>query len=562
MSQNRTQSSPAQLANRQISTRVGIQPAAVEWLLICCGNDDQLFKDTRKLIQPENFTVHEIPLRIAYQAMIHDADNYNGFTFQTLSSTAQEILRSDESLLLTAHQHTLLFADGPGGILKQIADPQGVEFSGPNISYARTILVKFAEERLVHQPLLDYLNPNRHGQGHIPDQLEDFLSSVQTVRSNLVTANQVPRVVIAPEFGTPVEASHIYRPTGVEFIDETLGGFCDGDCNGLIGPTGGGKTTLAINLATSAAEQAWTDTEETGEDAGVSIYITAEENASRLLPRIYANFFQIERERVELILREGWHHMSRPGELLDYETKMQHDQEDKLSEFERYESKRDALNRHMELLDLSGSAQYPDAGFGFIGECVSYISRMERPIRSVAIDYAGLLIDNHIEMNNLHDDKYRKLLGRFGQMCRQQIAEQFGCSVLVLHQLKGDASTWNPTKLIAHTDAEGCKSFAVNMASCMCLGTEDPRTKVRRLNISKSRHKTSLQPLTLRIHDQFAYMENVTGDYVINEASRSILTASEAANVRAADVSGGQAGPSGLQQNNTRQSQSGVFSEV
>lgn len=548
MSTERTQD-PALFAQQPLGTQSGLEPSAIEWMLIAFAQDLQLFAEARTLIAPHHFKHPEGPLRLAYEAMCVSLDRYNGLTFETVSDIATQMLQGNQSIILNHAQQQIIFAPNHTGLLYQICNPEGIDFCATNRSLARDLLQRFAHERTIVEPLRRVMNPGFNSG--IPENLGDFLEVINNQQARLSTLQTIPEVSVAPELGSTLVQSNVFHATGIPFIDEVLGGQREGDCNGLIGPTGGGKTTLAIQMAVAAAKQCWAEAQATGEPPKIVVFISAEEAAHKLRPRIWSAFFNIPREKLETM--QDWSVLTAPGQLDSYEMQMQHDQEHKLSESERYQLNAPQLSQCFKLVDLSGSDEFPEAGNGYIPEIVSYLSRYQQRIHSVYIDYAGLMCERYMATTNQTDSyAYRRLLKNFGDACRKQISERFRCTTWVLHQLKGDAGNSSPFKLMHHTDASESKDFAVNMAICGCLSVVDPHSGCRRFNWSKVRYKPgeAVPPITLRIHSKFAFMEDVTRLFVIDEGSRQFVSASDANAVHGTDnLSRRQtqmAGPAGM----------------
>lgn len=536
---------PAIAAQRPLNTQPKIQPAALEWLLISCVHDLQFFAEVRQLIAPHHFHPYEAPLRIAFEAMCISVDSYSGITFDTLRTITDSLISQNQSIVLTDVQKNLIFRNDEEGLLYQLTNPVGIVFDSVNQRLARDLLRRFAHERTVVDPLRHVMNPG-FNQG-VPSNLEGFLDKINKQTARLTTLQQVPEVDIAPAIGTQLQQSNIFQQTGISWIDNALGGQREGDCNGLIGPTGGGKTTLAIHMAAAAAKQCWTDAQTTGEKPRLVVFFSAEEAGVKLRPRLWSVFFQIARDKLERL--NDWSTLTTQDRLDQYEIDMQKEQPYKLSETERYMMYSPQLQQCLKIVDVSGSEEFPNAGNGFIPELVSYLSRYDQPIHSVFIDYAGILCERYMNASGKTDPfYYRQLLKGFGDQCRKQISEAFKCTTWVLHQAKGDAGNTSPTRLMHHTDAGESKDFAVNMAVCGCLGVEDPTSGCRRFDFSKVRYKSheDVPPLVLRINDRFAKMEDVTSQYVIDKAKRRFLKANEANAINGLGAVLPQAGPAGL----------------
>lgn len=507
-SHQRNQHDPALIAQQPLQTQAALAPSAIEWLLICFANDQQLFQEARELIAPHHFKPNETPLRIMYEALCLSHDRYNGATYETVASIVSDMLAQDQRVILTDVQQQIIFRRDEHGLIWQICNPTDVATEITNRAFSRDLLRRFAHERTIVEPLRHVMNPG-FNQG-VPAGLDKFLTTINTQQSRLSTLNLIPEANLTPSIGTPLVSSSVFVKTGVPFIDEPFKGQRVGDCNGIIGPTGGGKTTLAVHMAVAGAKQAWAEAQLSGQTPGLTIFITAEESAEKLRPRIWSAFFSIPRSKLEVLT--DWGELTQPGRLDPYELKMQDAQQYKLSEIERYQLCAPQLESCLRVLDLSGSEAFPNAGAGYIPELVSYLSRYQVPIRAVYIDYAGIFCERFMQSQGMDEKNYRYLLKTFGDRCRLEIAARFNCTVWVLHQLKGAVGKAAPTKLMHHSEAGESADFANNMAVCGCLGIADPHTGCRRLNWSKCRYVSAdkIVPPTLRINDQFALMEDVS----------------------------------------------------
>lgn len=193
------------------------------------------------------------------------------------------------------------------------------------------------------------------------------------------------------------------------------------------------------------------------------------------------------------------------------------------------------LKEHFFLLDLSGSDEFPNAGYGYIPEMASYLTRLRQQhdigFHSVYLDYAGLAVSRHMAVATGRSDEnaYRKMLKEHGDKMRIQIAAKFKTTAWSLHQIKGDKGKSRPTNLLHHTDAAETKDFAENMAVCGCLGTADQRTGCRRFWWSKVRYRPNeeVPPVTLQIDRDFAVMRDVTRNFHANEQTGQFLTERE-----------------------------------
>lgn len=507
------QRDPALIAQQPLVTQTFLAPSAIEWLLICFAQDRQLFNEARSLIASHHFKPIEAPLRLAYDAMCISIDRYGGVTYETLAELVNSMVIQNQSIVLTEIQVQIIFRRDEGGLLWQICNPTGIGNEATNRAFARDLLRRFAHERTIVEPLRRVMNPS-FNQG-VPENLNEFLDVINAQQSRLSTLSSIPRFDLTPQIGSVITASSTFLKTGTPFVDEPLAGMRIGDANGIIGPTGGGKTTLAVHLAVSIAKQNWVESQITGRPPKRVVFITAEESALKLRSRIWSAFFHIPRSKLETMT--DWNTLTRPGALDHYERQFQLNQEHQLSEIERYQLYAPQLANCFEVFDLSGSDEFPDAGNGYIPEIVSYLSRVEFPISSVFIDYAGIFCERYMRANGMDEKGYRYLLKTFGDQCRSEISARFACTTWILHQLKGALGKSSPTKLMHHSDAGESADFANNLVVCGCLGVACPFTGCRMLHWSKVRYRPNdkIPPTTLKIDDQFAIMHDVSRIYTI-----------------------------------------------
>lgn len=523
---------PALLAQRPLVTQEPMRPGAIEWMLICFAQDRQLFEDARRIVSVHHFRPHEAPCRLAYESIGICYQEYGGVSFEALCETATTVLERDTAIMLTQTQTAIIFHPGPDGLLWQLSKPD-VEMSETNKNLARALLQRFAHERTVVDPLRRVLNPSV-SRG-VPSDLTGIMQSVSNQMARLSSLQAIPEVDMAPDIGQPFAPSLVRKLTGVPFIDGPHGGQVVGDCNGIIGPTGGGKTTFGVYLAAACVRQCWAESQQSGAESDLVVYVTAEQSAMKLRPYLWSAFCQIRRDKLQTMT--DWNQLSTQENLESYEIKLQADQPYKLSETERYQMYMPQLKQCMRMLDLSGSAEHPTAGRGYVDEISSYLSRYEQPIRLVVIDYAGLICQAYREAKGWDANSDRALLREFGNACRRLIAERYQTTVWALHQMAGVHNKSTPTKLLHHSDAADSKDFAVNIATCGCLSVADPSTGCRRLNWSKTRHSdnTKLTPPTLRINEDFAIMEDVTTLYSISDDGRSFLSNEDRSQIQGTD---------------------------
>ena len=521
-------------SQRPIVTEQAIESAALEFLLIVCGTNKTIYLEAQRQLQLNYFYESESILRVVWLAVDASWRQYYGVTYETLESLVRHEM-SVNSMVLTQQHIDGLFSKSEYGLLYSISNPS-LDVRGANAELARDTLRKFVIARGVFSPVRRIMQTA--GAQQVPVDLYDILVRATKVHIQASAITELPVVDMAPDYGTAMVSQLELTSTGVPYVDAAVGGHRAGEVAGILGPTGGGKTTLGVHMAVANAGMCWFEGQRDGVRPKFVIYVTAEESAVFLRPKVWSAFFRIQRSRAAAA--DPFANMTTPETILEYERDDQRGQPRVLSERERYELKQPALRSCLAVLDVSGSAEFPNAGTGYINELEAHITRLvesrdNQEVSMVVIDYAGLIVQRHMEFNGMDESNRRTLLKYFANTCRQQIAERFMCPVWVLHQLNGEVGVSSSTRKLTHNSAADSKSFAENMVVCGVLGTAHPGTGCRLLNWSKTRNKANelVTPAVLKIHPDFALMMDVSGQYVISESGAGFLSAAEAASIGA-----------------------------
>lgn len=560
---------PALLSQQSVSAVSTVSGLAIEHLFACCIASPGLLRDAVRMLHVHHFDMTERALAVTWQLISEAASNSWLVTYDYLCTQLSLKLQMDRGVLPPNKLDEVLQADDSGlfWALTHPASPITEQSTG----YARNILQLLLQERTVARPLARIASMSL-GDGRVVD-MNPMLDAVALQRDRLVSLDAMPTVSSVVVRGTPTKRALEYRSTGIRFVDESIGGDSVGDVSGLLGPMGGGKTTLAIHMAVSTARYAFAEAIRTSSRPPLVVYVTYEQAATKLRPMSWSVAFQIPRRKLQS-LGDDWSRLTTPDCLEDYERALVGVSADgapypvtPLSETERWDAESVWLGRCFTFLDMSGSDEHPTAGNGGVPELLSYLERLQQdrqqPLRAVYIDYAGLLISGVANSQNISDERDRRnMLRELGMQLRRQIAQRFNCTVWLLHQMSGAATKVSPTRVLTHGDAADCKSFAENMAVCGCLGNEDKSTGCRLLNWSKTRHTdgATALPSTLRINNLFAMMEDVTRNYRADPARGVFMTAADAQRVdttaavvrpRASRGSvGSAAGPEGFDSSN------------
>jgi hypothetical protein len=490
-----------------------INPHNVEFILCYLLQTPTAITDTQDLITPEYFTAEEQVLAVLWQCIREARQQSWGTTVPVLQDMVRSRLTVSPVAILNCERF----------ITERIPTIVNHQLTVAEKEYGQSLLDRFLVERgVVRRLRRELATPDAVGN------LNGFLADVGTRLSRATGSRNIPRSDVVPVVGTPLEPSHVFYQTGINYIDNPLGGLCAGEAWGLVGPTGGGKSTTAMHIAVSTARHGWTEATGAGTPVPWVAYVSVEQPPKKLRPMLWAQSFFID--RAVCTGMNDWSALCGPGQSRPYEDIYWGGCATRPSELERYRAGSLWFNSCFSMFDFSGSPEFPHAGRGYVPEVASALRRTSdtlagRPLRLVVIDYAGLLVERSDLLAGARDyekAKYRLLRG-FADECRRLIAEAFQCTVLMIHQLRGAACDASPLRLVSISDSADCKAIGDNAAVFLGLGTYCRRTGCRRLNYAKTRNvqETACQPATLRIHPHFSTVDDVSNVYRVDDVAHA-----------------------------------------
>lgn len=493
-------------------------------LFTCLLRAVSFFDEARRFLRGNQFNaITEAHYAILWEVLCVMRDNNQRFNYSNVCTELHRLLSSNPGVLHPNFQPFLL-RQGPGGLIWTAFNLPTDEIDVPT---ARQHLREFLHERTVSSPLRRFME--NVSAGDTPLGLDDFLDSVVTQRQRIASMQTLPLVTTVPALDAEMRPPSIFHPTGMEWIDMPLGGIREGDAIGIIGGTGSGKSTLCAHMAVACAKREWELAAGARRLSRWVALFTYEEAVAKMQPRVWSAGCQIARSRLERLTNPATQ-LTRRDNMEPYERKLYGDNEqDMMCEQERWSTAGIWMNKTIALFDMSGSADFPDAGYGYIPEITACLeartAMLGIPPVFALIDYAGIVCRNYMAKNNMDDSSLRHLLSEFGNRARREIAERFGCTVCILHQIAPAEGQRHPTALMHHSMAAESRAFAENLAACACIGNPDPLTGCRRLNWSKIRYQAQerVEPVTLKINDEFATIDNVTSIYTVDDAGRRFV---------------------------------------
>lgn len=425
----------------------------------------------------------------------------------------------------------MIFGENPeSGILANLYDTDRA-----SLTYITgdPLVRQFLVERAIANVVIKHVNDMNEFNGYVDMSEPEHLKRMADEAERISSISAVVEIEdLAPDLSY-FNKMNTYQgvPSGIPWIDAHIErGQRYGDVNGIIGPTGAGKTTLGSQLFVSNVREAIQQYAK-GQDDRLCVFYTYEQRAFDLQQKVFSNAFSIARSsiREDTRLLESFSNGTtiplKPYEIGRFNNK---------SEVERYNLDREYFSRHGIIRNMSGVADICDderlikikknKGVGGLQELVNdlhYIQDTRKQgIRAVFIDYIGLVMERHYEVTADSDVFYRGMK-RFPDEVRQKVAGEFNCVVWLLHQMSGAANKIRPTTPLHHADAEGCRSLANNMSNCLCLGNPDTGSegggKCLYLSFSKLRNSGASGfdsvNLILQHNAIFARLDNVTDQY-------------------------------------------------
>lgn len=432
-----------------------------------------------------------------------------------------------QHVFLNPQQDFFLFGDStrPGFIQQSFApsDLDEAQQRAERAFYER-ILQRFLNVRSIKAGLQTIINGASSDTAPADPLaiLEQFAIKAQKIKH---IGSVITNTARMPEFGADIELPPPPIPTGCAWLDSFIGGIGNREVIGLLGPTGGGKTTMLISTAVRMAQSYWAESQNR-----LSVSVSYEGGADQVRPLCWAAAGNINRT----MFVEGkfdWSTFSTCDNLKPYDLELPENRNGTivLGERERWQNCMQWYNEHFFFLDFN-QQRNAQTGKGGLSEIVYALRSVQeefgRQIGFITIDWAGLMLARHMQTTrDANSSEYSRQLAQLADDIRHEICDEFDCSVLVAHQLApGQYSKIPPGKLMDHTQASHGKGFATNLHACACINSKDPETHVSTINWSKIRGL--IPPSThglVQIPRDLVDMRLVSDQYYIDTVTNRIL---------------------------------------
>ena len=334
----------------------------------------------------------------------------------------------------------------------------------------------------------------------------------------------------------------VKHTTGFPWLDQDMaGGQVAGECYGMLGFTGCGKTTTICTMAAAQARDAYY----TDPDNPDKIVIYGYEQPTKdYMEKFWSGAAEIARESVSIesgTYRGLINPSTDPKNPKDYEREIWPNDAIRLSEVERLDRWCEIGNKTVLLRNFSGVPDYwetgelarkrMDIGRGGVAEIKNDLRRLQdhygSKIRTVFIDYAGLLCQRQNAAAGEEQWAQYHALRILADELRNKVAGPYQCAVWVVHQLRISNETRSPLRYPTLADSDGCKSIANNMPYCYALGAPDKKrdqeggTCFRFVQVKGRRSSAngSTDGRILQHHQYFDRVDDVTDKFRIDKAT-------------------------------------------
>lgn len=502
--------------------------AQVDYCLLHMIRVPELFEQAKDELAPENFDRNsELPCLLLWGAALTAANNNGG---KLPEEGTRKVLELELSVYLSklgpipdeTLPQTIKFLDWVYATKPEDLSPVYYR------NYVRDLII---ERRIIATVSRDIAQARDIGRPvDLPKRLQDYATELQSVMSD-------PAVAAKSAFpiDTKPKPLNLFG-TGMEWLNKFLnGGQAGGEVYGVLGPTGVGKTSLAVMLTVGAA-RLWAKeyTNKKCAKKRVTFLVSWEQDSFSLAKRIWANAARVSSRSIDDWLRDyDPVPLSTTGKLKPYEYVELKDMIDSggvdrcPGEHERLQAARAELDDYIKIVDFSGyDPEISTAGINCVSDVIPVMNATlagQRDAGIVILDYAGVAIRRMLALKN-KTELMRHYLANWGDECRYRIAHPFDCPVWAFNQMNAEGNRKSPTAEQSHTDASECAAFVENMWFAFVFGTKDRENNVAYMWRTKERRaRGTAKPVLLDIQGDFCRLVDAGDAFQPDNHSRRLV---------------------------------------
>lgn len=502
----------------------------VEYLLMHIVRHRGTFDLAYDQLDPDMFSKpSEMPYRHIWRCTKEYYDKHGELpNYEALSVAALEAVGEDPITCMDDKVGQGLI-DATLDILTWIFDPERLDQITPSAArdILQDILISRGPEHEIRRAIQASSGKSIRNLPAIVSKMQRRIEDIQSLGAVEESVSIVPETwdqIVVPKMAT-----------GVEWVDRIMeGGGEPGNCNVIIGPTGGGKTTTAMQLAVSTARlQHQIATRRKEGEPGSVVFVSYEDDLRML--QIRANSYGAEVLKNRLRDKKPGEQLSTVGNLEPYEQAMYANDgtsaSEQLGECERLEQAKPWLSKYLHPVDHHDPAK---GGRGGIPEVKAKLTALQdktgMPIKMVVLDWAGNLVSNQLQGQDgsVDGSKMSLHLQNLVNIAKHELAAPFGCTVWIPHQLTGRVNKLSPAYFPHHSDSQWCSTFADHAWYAFVLGTKDKEHSVCQFGATKTRHGETPAPVILKIDGAFCRMVDVSQHFQIDKITGRLSPATDA----------------------------------
>ena len=317
--------------------------------------------------------------------------------------------------------------------------------------------------------------------------------------------------------------------TGVSFFDHLLdGGQVVGETYGLLGPYGGGKSTMGRMLSVRAAERSYVDWEAGGcvGTPARAYHFNYEDRIEQVRSRALSYLSGIPVKTIEAAMQTR--------NYREFGDTPQTGGSGRTTQ-QSFDRALTVLNACWRPVDMTGSdKRNPGRGSGLVDEAAmiirSDIERVGCKVSIVVVDYVLAAINTHLGAAGKDFSELRHYVNRWPLNMQRKIGGPFECPVWSLHQLSTAANAARAGFMPKATDASEGRAFAENCDFCFVITTAN-RSGNAAIAAPKHRRTGDLGPVVVQLRGDNARVDDMSEHWTLDEASGTICERSLTDNV-------------------------------
>ena len=313
---------------------------------------------------------------------------------------------------------------------------------------------------------------------HTPEDMDRFINTagkeINALSTTKIDAGSLIQPLLDPVGMLPALQK---ERTGVMWFDSLSGGgHTLGECIGILGPTGGGKTTTCVQILSAQAKM----------KQHVLLCTYEQTVKGDVSERLFTHM--LDRE-VDYFRGKQFH---------EWDTSTQ----------ETFYKKRDIYGPYVHAIDFSGDIKSGVRGLDDVEDAINDMDKAGfTNCKYVLIDWLWPMVKRYMTANS------KAIGGRSEQdvatemmMGFTALAKKTKKIIVVFHQLGTDAISSSPSRIPITTDAYNFRTFAFYLDCCYLLGTRDKESDVMWSTVDKNR-RNGLKSLLVKLNGAWCRIE-------------------------------------------------------